>query len=281
MPDSIARSTTSMSPARPSSSVGVLPAALQSVPRARIFHVAEGEARPAEQEHLHEPVKRDRDLAEEKGAEELRRDQDVVDDEERERQRRRGAEDVEEIRQRGEAPLRAVELEEPVDAGREDEEGRQEQGQEMQLRVELRALEAHREGGDHGHRRRHDVMRDDERLLEVLPIHQRAGAAAERAVSAPPPPLSTRPRRPLPTAFASRASGPFALLPPCGGGDGGASAPTGQGGRPFHAGGAMPPSPTLPRNGGEGLSPCRCSSCKAAPGTGAPVRGEGLSQGRA
>ena len=47
--------------------------------RARELEVAEGEARPAEQEHLHEPVERDRDLAEEVEAEELRRDQDVVD----------------------------------------------------------------------------------------------------------------------------------------------------------------------------------------------------------
>ena len=209
-------------------------------PRSRVLreraylHVAEGEARPAEQEHLHEPVKRDRDLAEEKGAEELRRDQDVVDDEERERQRRRGAEDVEEIRQRGEAPLRAVELEEPVDAGREDEEGRQEQGQEMQLRVELRALEAHREGGDHGHRRRHDVMRDDERLLEVLPNSSkgrgRGGAGGIRpapafvnaaAAAAPdgirvsrqrafctPPPLRGRGRRGVGADGAGRAPVP-------------------------------------------------------------------------
>ena len=68
---------------RPSSRVGVLPSALQGVARAGVLQVAEGQARAAEQEHLHEPVERDRDLAEEVEAVELRRDENVVDDEER------------------------------------------------------------------------------------------------------------------------------------------------------------------------------------------------------
>ncbi len=144
--------------------------------------------------------------------------------------------------------------------------------------VELRALEADDEGGDHGHRRRHEIVGDDERFLEMLPIHQGRGRGGAGGIRRPR--LCQRGRGGRSRRHSRLA--PAGLLrssPLAGEGTRGASAPTGQGGRPFHAGGAMPPSPTLPRNGGEGLSPCRCSSCKAAPGTGAPVRGEGLFAG--
>ena len=69
VPDSMARSDhldVAGAPEQQGRRAGV---ALQGVARAGIFHVAEGEARPAEQEHLHQPVERDRDLAEEVEAE--------------------------------------------------------------------------------------------------------------------------------------------------------------------------------------------------------------------
>ena len=150
------------------------PSRSKRLARARVFEVAEGEARPAEQEHLHEPVERDGDLAEEVEPEELRRDQDVVDDEQQQRQDGRGPEDVEEVRQRGEAPPRPVEVEEPVDEARGEEEGRQEQRQLAQALVEERTLEAHGERRDDGDGRRHEIVRDDERLLEIRPIHEPA-----------------------------------------------------------------------------------------------------------
>ena len=88
-----------------------------------------GDARTAQEEHLQEPIKRDRDLAEKERAEQRRIKQDVIEHEQRNRQHRHRAENVAQIRQRGEAPLRHVEVEIPVHySGIDDVAGQNDRG---------------------------------------------------------------------------------------------------------------------------------------------------------
>src|SRR5260370_42359103 len=77
--------------------------------RAGVAKIAIGDARAREKGDLQQPIQYDRDLAEEERAVAVWRQQHVVEREQRYRQYRRGAHDVEEIGQRGEAPLRPVE----------------------------------------------------------------------------------------------------------------------------------------------------------------------------
>jgi hypothetical protein len=79
--------------------------------RAHIAELAVRDARARQKRHLQEPVERDRDLAEEERAIDLRRHQDVVEHKQREREYACGLHDVEQVRQRGEAPLRGVQPE--------------------------------------------------------------------------------------------------------------------------------------------------------------------------
>ena len=137
------------------------------------LQVADEDPRAAEQEHLQEPVEPDGDLAEEVEAVALGRDEHVVDDEQRQRQHGRGAEDVEQVGQRREAPLRLVEGKPPVDEAGEGHEDRQEGRQVLHPLVEQRAVEADHEGQGHGDRRRDEVVDDDERLLEKVFVHGR------------------------------------------------------------------------------------------------------------
>ena len=145
--------------------------ALQGVARAGIFQVAEGEPRAAQQEHLDQPVEGDGDLAEEEGAPQLRRDEDVIHHQQGDRQDGRGPEDVEEIRQGREAPLGPVEVGEPVDHAGEGDEGRQEQRQVSEALLQERPFEAHEERRHDGDTRHSEIVDNDKRFLETLPIH--------------------------------------------------------------------------------------------------------------
>ena len=91
------------------------------------------DAHAAEEEHLHEPVEQDRDLAEEEGAVEIRRQQDVVEHQQRDGEHAGGAEDVVEVGQRGEAPLVPVQADNEVDQRRVNQKERQQQFQPFDL----------------------------------------------------------------------------------------------------------------------------------------------------
>ena len=72
-PLSIARSSTSASAARPSTSVGTECSPRDMLLRARVAEIAVGDARARQEHHLQEPVEHDRDLAEEERAVDVRR----------------------------------------------------------------------------------------------------------------------------------------------------------------------------------------------------------------
>ncbi|GJE45244.1 hypothetical protein AEGHOMDF_4438 [Methylobacterium soli] len=170
-------------------------AARARLPGAGIFEVAEGEAGAAEQEDLQHPVEDDRDLAEEVEAVEVGRDQHVVEHQKRQRQHARGPHDAGEIGQRGEAPLRPVELEPRVDEPGKRHEGRQQERERVQPLGEELAVEAEHEGEDHGQRGRHEIVDHHHRCLVGALLHGlRAGPRYRRGVRL----LSTR--RPGPQA---------------------------------------------------------------------------------
>ena len=133
------------------------------MPRARIAEIAIRHARAAQQHDLQDPVERDRDLAEEVLAEHIRRDQKIVDDQQRHREHRRGAHDVHQVRQRGEPPLRFVEVEQEIDDAGINHESRQERKQRIQPFLDADRLEADVAARDHGHRGHEKIMRDDQR----------------------------------------------------------------------------------------------------------------------
>ncbi len=132
--------------------------------RAHIAELAVGDARSRQERHLQEPVEDDGDLAEEVRAVDLRRHQDVVEHQQREREHGRGADDVEQVGQRGEAPLRGVQPEEKIDEARIDEEAGQEPDEPVEAFRQPRVLEADEEARHDRHGRREQVMRDDQIL---------------------------------------------------------------------------------------------------------------------
>ena len=127
------------------------------------MEIAVGDPGAAQEEYLQEPVEQDGDLAEEELAINVRRDQNVVDGEQRGGQHRADAEDVEEVRQRGEAPLVPVQAEGEIDDRRVGHEKRQ-IGQGHQLVRKLRLLEAHDEGQHDRGRGGDDVVQHDQYL---------------------------------------------------------------------------------------------------------------------
>src|SRR6516165_2842963 len=74
-----------------------------------------GDPWTAQEKHLQEPIERDRDLAEEEGAKERRIQKHVIEYEQRNGEDRDRAENIAQIRQRSETPLRHVEVEVPID----------------------------------------------------------------------------------------------------------------------------------------------------------------------
>jgi hypothetical protein len=115
-----------------------------------IFEVAERQAWPAEQRHLNEPVKGDRDLAEEIKPKELRRDEDVIGHQQRESQDARSPEDVEQVRQRREAPLGPVEVAEPVDEASIEHEEWEKSGQIGHTLIPGLSLKTHNKRRENG-----------------------------------------------------------------------------------------------------------------------------------
>ena len=134
------------------------------VARARIAEIAIGDARPAQKEHLKEPIQDDRELAEEEGAEEIRRDQDVVEHQKRHRQHGDGTKDVEEIGKRGEPPLSLVELEQLIDDPGIDQETGQHDQKPVKPLHQAGRLEAQVETRDDRRRRGHEIVHHDEEL---------------------------------------------------------------------------------------------------------------------
>ena len=112
----MARSTGSVSCARPRmSAVSAGAASVGGDLLPAILPPAIDETRAAEEEDLQAPIDDDEGLAEIELAEHLRRQEDVVGDEKADRQEARGAHDVDEIGDRGEAPFRLIEIGSPVD----------------------------------------------------------------------------------------------------------------------------------------------------------------------
>ena len=142
-----------------------------ALPGAGVFQVAEGQPRAAEQEDLQDPVEGDGDLAEEVEAVEVRGDQHVIEHEQRQRGDARRAHDAGEVRQRGEAPLGAVEPEPRVDQPGIGQERRQQQRQRLQALGERPVLEAEDEGQHHGRRGRGEIVDDHHRRLEGALLH--------------------------------------------------------------------------------------------------------------
>src|SRR5262245_63496466 len=99
--------------------------------RAGVAKIAIGDARARQKRDLQQPIEHDRDLAEEERAIDVRRQQHVIEREQRYRQYRRGAHDVEEIGQRGEAPLRLVKARDAVKETGKDDKGGQKKQQEQ------------------------------------------------------------------------------------------------------------------------------------------------------
>ena len=161
-PLSIARSSTSASAARPSTRIGVASLGLGVLQGARVAEIAIGDARPAEERDLQQPVEDDRDLAEEEGAVEIRRQQHVVERQQRHRQNGRGAHDVVEIGQRGEAPLRLVEAGERIDEAGIEHEHRQHHRQQPPALAKPGLLETDEKARDHRRRRGEEVMCQNE-----------------------------------------------------------------------------------------------------------------------
>ena len=130
---------------------------------ARVVEIAVGDPGAAQEEHLQKPVEQDRDLAEEEMAVDVGRDQDVIDGEQRSGQHGADAKDVEEVRQRREAPLVPVQAESEIDEPGVNRKQRQ-IGERQQLGAERRLLEAHDEGQDDRSRADKDVVQHDQDL---------------------------------------------------------------------------------------------------------------------
>ena len=129
----------------------------------RIMEIAVGDAGTAQEEHLQKPVEQDGDLAEEEMAVDVGCDQHVVDREQRDRQHGADAKDVEEVRQRREAPLVPVQAEGKIDERRVSHEQRQ-IGKAGQLVGEPRLLKAHDERQEDRGRGGNDVVQHDQDL---------------------------------------------------------------------------------------------------------------------
>ncbi len=138
--------------------------------RARMPEQAVGDARAAEEKHLQQPIERDRNFAEEEGAVERRIQQDVIEHQQRNRQHRHGAEDVAQIRQRGEPPLRHVKVEIPVhDAGIDDVAGQNDDQPMVALgqAAVVAILEANIERRQYRQRRDGEVVKDDQNAARI------------------------------------------------------------------------------------------------------------------
>src|SRR5215469_10093191 len=130
--------------------------------RAGVAKIAIGDAWARQKCDLQQPIEHDRDLAEEERAVDVRRHHHVIEREQRCRQYRRGAYDVEEIGQRGEAPLRLVEARDAVDETGIDDEGRQQNRQESPALGKPALLEANEETRDHRRRGGQQVVHQNE-----------------------------------------------------------------------------------------------------------------------
>ena len=91
----------------------------------RVAEITIGNARSAQEDDLEYPVKRDGDFAEEEFPEHVRRDQHVIEHQQRDREHGRRAHDVHQVGERGETPLRFVEMKKEIDEAGINDERRQ------------------------------------------------------------------------------------------------------------------------------------------------------------
>ncbi len=110
--------------------------------RARVPEQAVSEPRPAEEGNLQAPIECNRDLAKEIGAVECRIKQDIIEHEQRHCKHGDRAQDVPQIRQRGEAPLAAIKLEDPINRTGIGQVERQIDEQPVQPLIKAAVLEA-------------------------------------------------------------------------------------------------------------------------------------------
>src|SRR5580700_418950 len=133
------------------------------MPGARIAEITIGKPRSAEEDELQDPIEDDGDLAEEELPEHVGRDQHVIEHQERYGEHRRRAQDVHQIRQRREPPLRLVKMEQVINDPGIGNEARQEQEQRLFALHQARRLEADVEARDDRRRRHDQVMGYNER----------------------------------------------------------------------------------------------------------------------
>ena len=138
------------------------------LPGARVAEIPVGHPRAAQQRDLQYPIKRDSDLAEEVLAEHVRRDQKIVNDQQRDRQHRRRANDVHQVRQRGESPFQLVKMEYKVDKSGVDNEGRQEREQRLAPFHQAGFFETDIEADDHGGRGHEQIVCDDQCFARIV-----------------------------------------------------------------------------------------------------------------
>ena len=185
-PLSIARSSTSASAARPSTSIGIGIGRLGVLQRAGVAEIAVGDARTGQKYDLQHPVENDRDLAEEKRAVEIWRQQNVVERQQRHRQHGRGTHDVVEVGQRSETPLGLVEAGKDVnETGIDEKTGQQDDQQAPTLR-EAGFLEPNKKARDHCRRRGEQIVRENEPhpRREGRKANHRPDIAAQRGIKA-------------------------------------------------------------------------------------------------
>jgi hypothetical protein len=135
---------------------------------ARGAEIPVGHPRAAQQGDLQHPIKRNGDLAEEVLAEHVRCHQKIVNDQQRDRQHRRRANDVHQVRQRGETPFRLVEMEYKVDKSGIDDEGRQEREQRLAPLHQAGFFETDIEADDHGGRGHQQIVCDDQCFARIV-----------------------------------------------------------------------------------------------------------------
>src|SRR5262245_59494810 len=126
--------------------------------------IAIGDARPTQKEHLEEPIEDDCELAEEERAEKIRSNQNIVKHEQRNRQHAHGAQDTEEIGQRCKSPLALIELKQPIDARRIEQETGQKQQQCVKALLKSRRIKPQPEAHDYCGGRRRNIVPNDQCL---------------------------------------------------------------------------------------------------------------------
>ena len=150
-----------------------------------IFEIAVGKPWPAQKEHLENPVEERRLFPEEEDRHHAPRHQRIVERQHGHRQHARRLEDVEQIRQRGKAPFRAIECKAPVDQACIDDEKRQHRHIGRQARLDLGQRPAQENAQRQRDQRHAQIVDDHGDALDRIgnTVGHRPSVALPRAIS--------------------------------------------------------------------------------------------------